>query len=38
MCEHWTFPLLAPAPKTDLSAFITISFQPPYGLKLFSPK
>lgn len=36
MYEHWTFPLLAPAPKTDLSAFLTISFQPLHGLRLFN--
>jgi hypothetical protein len=35
MYEHWTFPLLAPVPKSNFSASLTISFQPLHGLKLF---
>jgi hypothetical protein len=32
--EHWSFPLLSTAPKTDVSVSLQISYRPLHGLKL----
>jgi hypothetical protein len=36
--EHWNFPLLAPAPKTDISLSLQISYRPLHGLNLSTRK
>lgn len=33
--EHWNFPLLSAAPKTDVGVSLQVSYQPLHGLKVF---
>ncbi|HEV7674637.1 MAG TPA: capsule assembly Wzi family protein [Candidatus Angelobacter sp.] len=36
--EHWTFPLLSPTPKTDVSVSLQISYRPLHGFSLSDRK